>query len=80
MGVKQFKFFHGTTIQTEGIQNLIRTLRARWEPEIQQHILTYDAIDAEEELTRLLSSEIARTIDEEMINALNRTINGGQRT
>ena len=67
MGVKQFKFFHGITIETEGIQGLIRTLRARWEPETVEEINRYHAIDAEAELTRLLMEEIDRDIMDQLI-------------
>jgi predicted chitinase len=35
------------------------------------------SIDAEAELTRLMSDEIARGIDEEIINTITRRINGG---
>lgn len=77
--VREFKFFHGVTIESEGIQGIIRTLRAQWRPELQQDILTYDTIDAEEELTRILSEEIAREVDENIVTELTRRINGGDR-
>jgi len=70
MGVREFKFFHGITIQTVGIQGIVRTLRAQWRPE---------PIDAEVELTRLMSAQIAEEIDNEIINILTERINGGQR-
>jgi len=66
--IREFKFFHGITIQTEGIQGIIRTLRAQWRPE---------PIDAEAELTRLMSAQIAEEIDNEIMNILTRRINGG---
>lgn len=31
MEIKEFKFFHGITLHNEGIQNIIRNLRARLE-------------------------------------------------
>lgn len=37
----------------------------------------YYGLNVEEELTRLMSEEIARGIDEEIITRLTRTINGG---
>lgn len=77
MGVREFKFFHGITIQTEGIQNIVRTLRAQWRPELIDDLNTVHTIDAEAELTRLMSEQISEEIDNEMINILTRRINGG---
>lgn len=77
MGVREFKFFHGITIQTEGIQNIVRTLRAQWRPELIDDLNTVHTIDAEAELTRLMSEQISEEIDTEMINILTRRINGG---
>ena len=79
MGVREFKFFHGVTIQSEGIQNIVRTLRAQWRPELVDDLINVNAIDTEAELTRILSEEIAREMDDEIINILTRRINGGQR-
>ena len=59
MGVREFRFFHGITIQSEGIQNIVRTLRAQWRPELVDDLNYYHGIDAEAELTRILSEEIA---------------------
>ena len=77
MRVKEFKFFYGFTIDSEGIQGIVRTLQAQWRPELIQDLNVVYAIDAEAELTRLMSEEIARGIDEEIINTLTRRINGG---
>lgn len=77
--IREFKFFHGITIQTEGIQNIVRTLRAQWRPELVDDLNYYHGIDAEAELTRLMSEQISEEIDNEMINVLTRRINGGQR-
>jgi hypothetical protein len=79
MGVREFRFFHGITIQSEGIQNIVRTLRAQWRPELVDDLNYYHGIDAEAELTRLMSEQISEEIDNEMINILTRRINGGQR-
>lgn len=62
--IKDFKFFHG-------IVNV--KMRLVW-PEGMEDL---QAIDAENELTRLLSNEIARTIDDDIIQTLTRRINGG---
>jgi hypothetical protein len=58
MRVREFKFFHGITIQSEGIRNIVRTLRAQWRPELVDDLNTVYSIDAEAELTRILSEEI----------------------
>jgi uncharacterized surface protein with fasciclin (FAS1) repeats len=79
MGVREFRFFHGITIQSEGIQNIVRTLRAQWRPELVDDLNYYHVIDAEAELTRLMSAHIAEEIDNEIINVLTRRINGGNR-
>jgi hypothetical protein len=79
MGVREFKFFHGVTIQTEGIQGIIRTLRAQWRPELVDDLNYYHGIDAEAELTRLMSEEIARGVDENIMRTITRRINGGNR-
>lgn len=79
MGVRQFKFFHGITIESEGIQEIVRTLRARWNPNLVDDLADYDGIDAEAELTSLLANEMATAVDENIINELYRRINGGNR-
>ncbi len=79
MRVREFKFFHGVTIQTEGIQRIVRTLRAQWRPELVDDLNAIHTIDAEAELTRLLSEEMAREVDENVIRRITREINGGHR-
>ena len=77
--IREFKFFHGITIQTEGIQNIVRTLRAQWSPELVDDLINVHTIDAEAELTRLMSEQIAQEMDNEIINIVTGRINGGQR-
>ena len=77
MRVKEFKFFYGFTIDSEGIQGIVRTLQAQWRPELVQDLNAVYAIDAEAELTRLMSERISEEIDNEIIRELTRTINGG---
>jgi len=77
--IREFRFFHGITIQSEGIQNIVRTLRAQWRPELVEDLNTVHTIDAEAELTRLMSEQIVEEIDNEIINILTGRINGGQR-
>jgi len=79
MGVREFRFFHGITIQSEGIQNIVRTLRAQWRHELVDDLNYYHGIDAEAELTRLMSEQIVEEIDNEVVNILTGRINRGQR-
>ena len=80
MGVREFRFFHGITIQSEGIQNIVRTLRAQWRPELIDDLNAIHTIDAEAELTRLMSEQIVEEIDNEVVNILTGRINRGQRS
>jgi len=77
--IREFKFFHGITIQTEGIRNIIRTLRAQWSPELVDDLINVHTNDAEVELTRLMSEQIVEEIDNEIINILTGRFNEGQR-
>ena len=79
MGVREFRFFHGITIQSEGIQNIVRTLRAQWRPELIDDLNAVHVIDAEAELTRLMSEHIAREVDNEIIRTITQDWNGLQR-
>lgn len=54
-----------------------RTIRANWTPEMAQDLQAFHNIDAEAELTALLSQEIANEIDRNIINDL-LAINGNQ--
>ena len=53
MKVKEFKFFHGITLHTEGIQEIIRTLRMR--------------MDMDTNLTRTLIDELVNDVEDEII-------------
>jgi hypothetical protein len=66
--VRNFKFFHGT---------INRKLTAVWTPQMAEDLNDVYTMDAESELTRLLSEEIAREIDDDILNTLSRRINGG---
>jgi hypothetical protein len=77
--IREFRFFHGITIQSEGIQNIVRTLRAQWRPELIDDLNTLHTIDAESELTRLMSEQIAREMDNEIIRTITQDWNGLQR-
>lgn len=47
-----------------------RKLRARWSPELAQDLNAYQSLDAEVELTKILSEQIAVDIDREVLNDL----------
>jgi hypothetical protein len=77
--IREFRFFHGITIQSEGIQNIVRTLRAQWRPDLADELITNIGLNTEIELTRMLSEEIAREIDENIVRQITTDWNGGQR-
>lgn len=66
--MRNFKFFHGIVNSH---------LTAHWNPELVDDLNMVHAIDAEEELTRMLSEEIAREVDNNVVRELTRRINGG---
>jgi len=47
-----------------------RKLRARWSPELAQDLNAYHSLDAEVELTQILSEQVALEIDREILNDL----------
>jgi len=53
-----------------------RKLRARWSPELAQDLNAYHSMDAEVELTSILSEQIALEIDREILNDLVTAANG----
>jgi hypothetical protein len=53
-----------------------RKLRARWSPELAQDLNAYHSMDAEVELTSILSEQIALEIDREILNDLVTNANG----
>ena len=66
--ISKFKFFHGI-INTK--------FTVQWSPELEHDFNSDYAIDAEEELTRIMSEEISREIDNNVIESITRIINGG---
>lgn len=52
------------------VNTVTRKMRAHWTPELAQDLEAYHSIDAEAELTALLSEEIAAEIDREIIRDL----------
>lgn len=53
-----------------------RKLRARWSPELAQDLNAFHSLDAEVELTKILSEQIALDIDREILNDLLMEANG----
>ncbi len=53
-----------------------RKLRARWSPELAQDLNAYHSLDAEVELTQILSEQVALEIDREILNDLLSQANG----
>lgn len=60
------------TIKPITVSTRSRKLRARWSPELAQDVNAYHNIDAEAELTALLSEQIAMEIDREILRELKR--------
>jgi hypothetical protein len=60
------------TIKKVQISTQPRKLRARWSPELAQDVNAYHNIDAEAELTALLSEQIAMEIDRQILRELKR--------
>lgn len=57
-------------IESIAITAQTRKLRARWSPELAQDLNAYHAMDAEVELTQILSEQISLEIDREILNDL----------
>ena len=57
-------------IQSVSVVAQTRKLRARWSPELAQDLNAYHSLDAEVELTQILSEQIALEIDREILNDL----------
>lgn len=63
-------------IESIAITATSRKLRARWSPEMAQDLNAYHSMDAEVELTSILSEQIALEIDREILNDLVTQANG----
>jgi len=63
-------------IESIAITATSRKLRARWSPELAQDLNAYHSIDAEVELTSILSEQIALEIDREILGDLLTQANG----
>jgi len=58
------------TVSSVTVQVASRKLKAVWTPELAQDLAAYHSVDAEAELTALLSEELAAEIDREIIRDL----------
>ena len=63
-------------IESIAVTAQTRKLRARWSPELAQDLNAYHSLDAEVELTQILSEQIALEIDREILNDLLTEANG----
>lgn len=63
-------------IESIAITATTRKLKARWSPELAQDLNAYHSMDAEVELTQILSEQIALEIDREILNDLLTQANG----
>jgi hypothetical protein len=63
-------------IESIAITATTRKLRARWSPELAQDLNAYHSMDAEVELTSILSEQIALEIDREILGDLVTSANG----
>lgn len=63
-------------IESIAITATTRKLRARWSPELAQDLNAYHSMDAEVELTSILSEQIALEIDREILGDLLTQANG----
>jgi hypothetical protein len=68
--MRNFKFFVGISKPT---------LSVDWVDDNWNDLVGYNTVDAEEEIIRLMSAEISRTIDEDIIRRLTIEINEGLR-
>ena len=57
-------------VDSVSVTALTKKLKAKWTPELQQDINAYHNLDAEVELTSILSEQIALEIDQEILNDL----------
>ena len=57
-------------VESIAVTAATRKLRARWSPELAQDLNAYHSLDAEVELTQILSEQIALEIDREILNDL----------
>ena len=64
-------------VDSIAVTALTRKLKAKWTPELAQDLNAYHNLDAEVELTSVLSEQIALEIDQEILNDLVQGATGG---
>ena len=57
-------------VESIAVTAVTRKLRAKWSPELAQDLNAYHSLDAEVELTQILSEQIAMELDREILNDL----------
>ena len=57
-------------MRVTAVTAVTRKLRAKWSPELAQDLNAYHSLDAEVELTQILSEQIALELDREILNDL----------
>ena len=57
-------------VESIAVTAVTRKLRAKWSPELAQDLNAYHSLDAEVELTQILSEQIALELDREILNDL----------
>ena len=63
-------------IESLAVTAVTRKLKAKWSPELAQDLNAYHSLDAEVELTQILSEQIALELDREILNDLLTQANG----
>jgi len=63
-------------IESIAVTAVSRKLKAKWSPELAQDLNAYHSLDAEVELTQILSEQIALELDREVLNDLLTQANG----
>ena len=63
-------------IESLAVTAVTRKLKAKWSPELAQDLNAYHSLDAEVELTQILSEQIALELDREILNDLLVSANG----
>jgi len=63
-------------IESVAVTAQSRKLKAKWSPELAQDLNAYHSLDAEVELTQILSEQVALEIDREILNDLLTQANG----
>jgi len=66
-GIVEVPYDINFTVDTVEVRVGLRRITARWTPEMVQDVRAFQGIDAEAELTALLSEQMAHEIDREIL-------------